>query len=499
MDEPQDATAPSGWPAEADRLLDLAFRVLATTPGFLQMVHHPELHDWAIDLARFGERDDLRPMAGALAHVISEISTGQGAFRPLLNALNKDSSNIDWETLFRASVAAEESTGSRPYASFLLAWATLAVWILRAAKQGESLYGKGRLSLPWQGWPHPGWATIPAACAGAAIKLDGLYGAQLLAAEAYAVLQSHWRRSQGGFRPLEPVIAKYHQLEQTIGTRYDSAIASLSDALRDACRNDSSRARSFLAALLWSLGLIPECRALQENSEPPSRRLLRQLIQTSIQVVPDDPLIQYLWLEIKDDICVNLRAHRASLAVINHDWDQWLIDDGYQMLGLDVEPSRLYARTLEALLAGKLDKPGAAVYLQVFDLISDSEAPPTSFIWHRMMMLRHLIAVRFNFYGPQVTEDECVTHLKKWMEVAGRERARAAGHPEWPDILGRTGHATFELIEHCLAEHTQLSKSEAERCALVLETLERHRTAALTFWLQVNRPLVPLTENDKEA
>lgn len=471
---------------EGDRtLLTLAQVVAITTPGFIRMRGDPNLHGWSADLVAFGEREDLRPLAPALAHVVAGVAAAD-LFPPLLKAFSEDSAAVPLDTLIRAAGVAEEATRRSPHASFMLAWTTLCLWILGTPRRGEHLYGERE---PSPGWPHPGWTSIPAACAAAGTRLNGLYGAQLLAEEAYAVLQATWRRRVTQRPALEPAIAKYRRLEQTIAGRYDTAIVSLIDDLRDAC-GAGGRMRHVIAALLWSLGLVPESHALRASAGVPSRGVLRRLIHYSMHCVPGDPLIQYLWLEIKEEPGIDLRAHEALFAVINHLWDQWWLDGQYAAFGLSAPPSRIYARTLVSLMADDLDKPAAADYLGTYDFIVDGRMPLPSkgFVLHRLHMLRHLIGERFDYYGPDVSEEQRVGYLTERTDAIGRQLEVAERHPEMPDMLGRSSQASFELIERCLAENPRLRWPERERCVFALEALERFRTGALGYWLRVSPP-----------
>ena len=491
-----DPVSPNGEPSVDWGLLKKAQMVADTNPGFVRMRRHPEFQSWAADLVRFGEREDLRPMAEVLKQVASNAMVGDPtteSFASLMKLFHDTGSNIDLRTLWTASKVAEDAA-DRPYASFVLAWVALCIWILCAAARGEQLYGEKE---PWPGWPHPGWGYIPVACVATSVKLQGLYGSALLAKEAYEVLQASRRRHSEAVNVLEPAISRYRHLGQTIATRYDMAISNLVDELRDACRGPSGRTRYLLAALLWSLGLVPESNALRSLAEAPNRGLLRRLVQSSLQCLPSDPLIQYIWLELKDDRGANLRAHEALLTVINHRWNQWWMDDEFAAFGLGAEPSRLYARTLVSLLAGDLDQSRATEYLQAYDLIDTAHlrSPEKGFIPQRLQLLRHLIGERFDYYAPEVTHDKRVESLKKQMEGAGRRREQAVHHPDWPDALGRTTVAGFEVIERCLSDETPLTWSETDRCVLVLEMLERVRTGALAYWLWANPPLTLVAES----
>jgi len=490
--------APGAQSFDSD-LLEMAHLLAITTPAFVSMRRHPETHHWAADLVRFAEREDLRTLSALLEMVASNALAGDpetGSFAPLMQNMHTIGSGIDLQTLMRASEVAEQSAAETPYASFVLAWVILCVWILAASARREKLYGE---EDPWPGMPHPGWAVIPAVAVSLAIRLQGLFGAEKLASHAYEVIQTSQRRHVEYGRIFDKAIVAYRRIGQTITTRYEMAIANLADDLREACREKHIRPWSTVGALLWSLGLVPECYAFRDSVEHPTRAQLRALVQRSIACVPTDPLIQYIWLELKDDGDFDLRSHNSLFTVINHRWDQWWLDDQYETFGLVAEPSRLYARALMKLLSGEIDERQAAEYLQAYDLISDGHLrlPRLGFAMQRLSMLRRLIGERFHYFPDELTEADHINHLKDQLERAGHKREEALRYPERPDALGRTTMAAFHFVERCLADESALDQPELQRCSLVFETMETLRTAALAYWLRVNPPLTLSAESSE--
>ena len=499
MSTPADGTTSGSEGAQRvdGDLLDIALLLVITTPAFSEMRRHPEMHHWAADLVRFSERDDLRPLSTLLEMVASNALVGDpqtGSFAPLLQGMHSIGSTIGLDTLMKASEAAEQSAADTPYASFVLAWVILCVWILAASARRERLYGE---EDPWPGMPHPGWAVIPAVCLALAIRLQGLYGAEKLASHAYEVLQTSRRRHVNYGHIFDKAIAKYRRLGQSIATQYEMAIANLADDLREACRERQTRPWSTVGALFWSLGLVPESYVFRDAVEPPTRAQLRALVQRSISCLPTDPLIQYIWLELKDDSDFDLRSHKSLFAVINHGWDQWRLDDQYGLYGFAAEPSRLYARALMKLLSGEIDEKEATEFLQAYDWISDRHLPMPNqgFLMQRLNMLRRLIGKRFDYFRPEITEADHIDDLKDQLVGAGRRREEALRYPERPDALGRTSVEAFDFIERCLANEADLNRTERERCSLVFDTMETVRAAALAYWLRVNPPLTLIAKS----
>ena len=220
---------------------------------------------------------------------------------------------------------------------------------------------------------------------------------------------------------------------------------------------------------------------------------MRRLVRSSIRVIPTDPLVQYVWLEMKTAPEVDLRAHEALFAVLNHRWDSWMADGHFDLFGLPCAPSQEYARTLEALLAVDLAEASAAEYVHHNDFSMDIPpgAPPAAYLHHRFAMMRHLVGERFDFFDPSVAPATRVEWLRQEMIIAARVRRRATTYPELPDAGTRTSIASFEFIERCLADDSPLDGSEHDRCALASEAVECFRTGALAFWLDVNPPLRP--------
>jgi hypothetical protein len=109
----------------------------------------------------------------------------------------------------------------------------------------------------------------------------------------------------------------------------------------------------------------------------------------------------------------------------------------------------------------------------------------------RLYMLRHVLGQRFGYYTPEFTEEALVEDLQRRIEAARERREEAEVHPEWPEILGRMSLSEFELIERCLSEDSALPWPEPARYARVVDTIERFRSGALSYWLTVNPPLRP--------
>jgi hypothetical protein len=298
------------------------------------------------------------------------------------------------------------------------------------------------------------------------------------------------RRHDGPWQPLETAIARHRELGRRIASKYEIAVRNLADDLYDSCGPTEPNFCAEVGALLWSLGLLPEAHAFLSSANPPSRHFLRRLVRESLQCVPDDPLIHYVWLEMKDRPPLDLREHAALFAIINHRWDQWSAD--YLLVPVfDSPPSRIYAQTLISLLRDTITEEQATKFLRSCHWLIEAnwEVPPRGFIVQRLYMLRHVLGQRFGYYTPEFTEEALVEDLQRRIEAARERREEAEVHPEWPEILGRMSLSVFELIERCLSDDSALPWPKPARYARVVDTIERFRSGTLSYWLTVNPPL----------
>src|SRR4051812_30945120 len=107
-------------------LLGMARLVATTTPGYVRMRGHPELHSWAAQLVEFGRSEHLQPLAPALEFVAtspsSPLAARERSHRPLQEALRSFGATIPPGSIQWASAVALERASERPYACFALAW-----------------------------------------------------------------------------------------------------------------------------------------------------------------------------------------------------------------------------------------------------------------------------------------------------------------------------------------------------------------------------------------
>lgn len=138
------------------------------------------------------------------------------------------------------------------------------------------------------------WLGLPYACALAAYKSGALL-------EAAALLQA----TQEALAALSELSLPrwYGTRLQDLGGAVDraiqGAIANMAEQLYEACKTTTGL-RGGVAALLWTLGYVPESYAFFATRLPlPSEiRLYRTVVAQSLQYMSFDPLVQLLWIEL---------------------------------------------------------------------------------------------------------------------------------------------------------------------------------------------------------
>lgn len=462
--------------------------LLVTNPAYPRMRRGREFAGWRDHLARLGESEGLGPLREVIR---SAIDGGLLELAPIREALQHAARTASEDTFLRAAEVSDRTAGEAPHAAFVLAW--LALWGWRYSCDKRLYDDRG-----FPGRPRPGWLTIPLVAAEISLKLKSLYGAKLLVEHCHEVLQVAARRSAWSDPAVQAAIDRCRLLGRRIHTKYELAIGNLADDLRDYCVPGRDDLRAEMGAIIWSLGLVPECRAFLAGQDPPSSHFLRRIVRESLRCIPHDGLIQYVWLELKNRPSFNLRDHEVISTIVNHDWAQWMLDDQHGDLGLPDPPSRMYAQTLIQLLRGTIDEREAAPYLGMYDLLGKPPYSPHWLAWQRLHLLRLWLGAKFGYFAPQDSAEkaaEYAAYLEQQVDSARKRREASEKQPDLPEIGCRLSSLTFELIERCLTDDLTLPWPDPARWTKVIESLEQFRAGALSFWLRVNPPLPPAGNN----
>jgi len=456
-------------------VIDSARLLFATTPGARRLLRNPEHPGWPAALEAAGEAG-LEPLREVLEWAAADALEDRATLETRLRGLGAAAHP---SVLFRAGVLSEEIAESSPHAAFVLSWLALTAWALGAAERGEVLDDTdGIFDLRW--------CVLPHACASAAMRLGGLHGAMHLTARAHETMRVARYRGFGrrDVRAVEEALARYDALARRLAAKSEIAVRDLADELRDACEEF----RAEVAALLWTIGRVPESRAvMRRGAAVVTRPLAQRLVRESMRTIPHDPLLQYVWLEMKDRPGLELREHDALFAVINHRWSQWWLDESPPPLG--ESPSRCYAQTLIKALGGRLDEESGHTYLALYDTLEGmgggTGVPAGWGVPFRLRALRMLVGARLDLFADD-SREAMIEYLEGQVEVLAGNRVQSWQHPELPRIGSRLAAPAFELVERRLA-----GDPGAEDLSAALELLERPRLGGLRYWLRIAPPLPP--------
>jgi hypothetical protein len=450
-------------------VIDIARRVVSTTPGGWRLWREPEHPGWtaAVEAAE-------APETGALRDLLAWARRDGLQDQPELDRRLAQLGASDPALTHRAGLLSEEIRDSSAHGAFLLAWFGLTAWVLGMAEQGRPI------DDTW-GIFDERWQVLPHACAAAAMRLDGLHGALELAAQAHETLRVARYRGFGrrDVRPVEAALARYDALARSLATRNEIAVRDLADELCDACRDDAANLRAEVAALLWTLGRVPESRAVARGAL--TRPLAQRLVRESMRTIPHDPLLQYTWLEMKDRPELALREHEALFAVINNRWNQWWVDDSWPT---EETPSQAYARTLIRAMAGDLDQEVGFRFLQTYDMLETmgTPGPPGWVVAFRLRALRMLVGAQLDLYADD-SRERLIEYLESQVDVMAGNRVQSWQFPDLPRIGARLAVPLFDLVDLRLG-----GEPSPEDLRATVEVVERPRAGGLRYWLRTAPP-----------
>ena len=209
-----------------------------------------------------------------------------------------------------------------------------------------------------------------------------------------------------------PILKPLQRLAWQIEERYDAHLRFFAEQLRDSCRAQQPNFRPEVGAILWSLGLIPESLLFHGNVRVPSLTFCRQVISQSLARIPYDPLVQYVWLQLKDREPFNIRDHHTFFGLINCWYKSWILDEM-----MPVTPSECYARTLIAWFRGTLTKEESHEYIASYNWWHSTKEVP-GFIEVRLLAMAVVLAEQcdlFELLFARKTTPEAM--VEKWSSL----------------------------------------------------------------------------------
>ena len=462
-------------------------------PAVAEMRGHPDFKDWGNSLHALGQAEGLTPLQKFINDIASDALATMDPWEKLLT--KEEAQTVPHDVYINASRVAVTTAASSPHAAFILSLTAMFGW---ASAMDEGLYEQ------INGMPDYGWVEIPYACAFTAIKIGAIDGVKELVDESYDTLMAakYWFDER-----LRAALDKYRELAGKIARKYDTAVANLTDELRESCRPQQANFRAEVGALLWSLGMVAESQLFLSTANPdvvPSRRLFRKVVQQSLDCISQDSLVQYVWLEMKDRPPFNIRDHKTLFARINVRYKQLMLDE---FAVTDAPPSEVYAKSLIAWFRDDISREQVSEYLQMYELIHLMFPEVDGPLYIRMTALAHILARKFDMLPEAIRGEGEINHWYWLADFARSVRERANLYPEWSEINNRANVAMFYLIEHEFSVNAGSNQSDADALGRVMEKVEGLRASTLSYWLRIAPPiltpqmearLAPLLEKENE-
>ncbi|MCU7918575.1 MAG: hypothetical protein KZQ95_09485 [Candidatus Thiodiazotropha sp. (ex Epidulcina cf. delphinae)] len=442
-----------------------------TSPSLDHMKNCPVYQSWAEDLTSLSRHEELLPLQKVLTAMAEEALT---TLEPFYRFLEEQAEDVPLEVYLKAGKVAEANLEYNPYSSFLLSWVSMLGW---TTSLGAKLYDQRG------GLPYNGWADIPYACALTGKAVGGLRIAREIVDHSYEMLQAANLKYLEMFKP---AITRYRQLAGLINKKYEIAIQNLSEDIWISCHPDEPNFRAEFRAIVWSLGLVPECEALSTPQYVPSRRFVRFIVRQSLKYIPQDSLLQYLWLEMKDRPPINIREHISLFAEINFRYDQNLLD-----MMLPEPPSAVYAQMLINFFRGEVTENEARKYIDMwsgmYGAIKASVVNVERSVNIRMDLLCFLLAREFGMISGEGYEHQYLDWQK---EMASYAIELNLLYPERLELGAKVNTALFYLLDSEFREYAKARPdSKASGFERVLEAIEEVRASSLSYWMRVAPPI----------
>jgi hypothetical protein len=443
--------------------------------GILQATPQMFALDWAFEERRkSGPAGDTvqavralfeRPEFAGLAPELEALENDWEAVVRCLDRLSEGEPR-ELEPWVQVARAAEELAADDAVAACVVALAAVAAW--------ERALGPNLWLQPWEGH-HWGWHVFPLTLARTLLAADAVWFGRTVTDLAMSFIET-----AKGFPLNEALVTPHEEYARVlagIDRRFRTCVANLAWDLRAALDPGGPNVRAELAALLWTLGDVPHAeRVANEPGYTPLLPLVHDAVDQSINRLPFDSFLQYVWLAMKDRPPLDLRGHKVLFTAINNVYHQTGVHE-VENSGI-FSPSRTYAQTAIDHFGGSVTGERAAEFDQAFGMYSQlvGMREPLEFV--RLGALFNLV----------LTDDEAI-RAERWSELA--EVAT--------DIAGRAARrAVFRPLGNCLDIPFYYLHD-------AVDAVERFRCESLSYWLAITIPsppetaaLAPLREQEEE-
>lgn len=389
--------------------------------------------------------DDLPALVAGL----QEIGNGQ----------RRSGSAATWETVAREAEALAER---EPIAAALIALQAQAAWV--------GLLGPNLFHQPGSGH-HPGWHVFPLSVARCLLAAEAIWAARSLCETAGQFVEA---AKGSGYDPvLRDVIGEYRRLLTRADAIRDAAVTALAWELRSATENGEDGLRSELAALFWTSGDALRGRLLGVDGDPryrPPLKHVRDLVDLSMRRIPHDPLLQHIWLEMKDRGPVNLRDHRVLFGLINNYYGGHPLHQQETLMSMPI--CRSFAGAAVGWMRGDVQPDNSAALTEVMSLLGPiiRGAAPDAYL-RIGTLLTHLV------------DETDAQRRGHWRALAGL----AAGILDWSNRGG-----LIEPYDRVLdLPFAELESGELDALRSVLDLIEEYRRANNGYWFLITPPPPP--------
>lgn len=415
-------------------------------------------HDVREAMAAFWSQPDYERLGAELKLAVADWDGLVASLEGLGSGKVESGDSKLWLDVAKAS---EALTGTQPVAGALVAMQAMGAWV---GGMGEHLFFQ-----PWGGH-HPGWHAFPLIAARNLVAAEAIWSARYLCRVASEFVES---AKEAPFEPaLRRVIADYESILAQAERIRDSAVAELAWALRANAGAERESFRAELAALFWTAGDVPHANLLGASGAGdyvPTYAIVRNLVDYCLRVIPREPLIQYIWLDMKDRGPFDLRRHHVLFGRINS------VFPGHPLHQLETMSSVPLGRTYAKVAIGAMcdrvldsDRDELFRSMALIGPLVEMQAPA---VFLRIASLTNIIS-----HGPSQELTE------RWRSLA----RMAASILRWADRKG-----IYEPFQHVLdMPFYALAVDSPQAAEEALDAIEAYRQANLDYWLLISPPAV---------
>lgn len=349
---------------------------------------------------------------------------------------------------------------TEPVAAALIALQALAAFV---GALGDKLFFQ-----PWQGH-HPGWHTFPLIAARNLVAAEAIWAARFTCATASGFIES--AKDAPFDLGLRGVIADYEAVRADAERLYAGCVDELAWALHSNAAAGEGSFRAELAALFWTAGDVLHADLLSADGPAdyvPPYALVRALVDQNMATLPRAPLIQYIWLEMKDRGPFSLRGHRLLFGHINNVFHSHPLHELNAVFPLSV--SCCYARAVITHMRGQLSEDDRTALFEAMAMAGNLVEARAPDVYLQIAALANLIE------GDRVKERD-----QQWNLLANL----SADVLRWADA-----RAIFEPFDRVLdAPLYTLRVDSHAALEQTLDRIEAFRQANLGYWLSIAPPL----------